>query len=102
MNLLCDRYKVSGLGFTPGGAVTGFYYDTVSSLSDAKIRAAGYRSSGFRKIPLLRMNRRMIFRTVFRLFQGPDTVLAENLQVVDSFSCAVQGDLFTGGECIFS
>ena len=88
----------------PRGAVTGFYYDTVSSLSDAKIRAAGYRSMRFfGKFRYYEDEQTDDFQdSISFYFREPDTVLAENLQVVDSFFMCCTGKIYLLAEYAYS
>lgn len=80
----------------PQGTVAGYYHDTVTSLSDAKIRAAGYHSMRFYgKFRYYEDDRTDDFQdSISFYFKEPDTVLAESLQVVDSFFMCCTGKIY--------
>lgn len=80
----------------PEGTVAGFYHDTVSSLTDAKIRAAGYNSMRFYgKYRYYEDNRSDDFQdSIFFYFNSSDTVLAESLTVADSFFVCCTGNIY--------
>lgn len=80
----------------PRGSVSGYYHDTVTSLSDAKIRAAGYHSMRFYgKFRYYEDDRTDDFQdSISFFFKEPDTVLAESLQVADSFFVCCTGQIY--------
>ena len=88
----------------PKGAITGYYHDTVTSLSDAKIRAAGYHSMRFYgKFCYYEDDRTDDFQdSISFYFKEPDTVLAENLQVVDSFFMCCTGKIYLLAEKVYA
>ncbi len=88
----------------PRGAVSGFYHDSVSSLSDAKIRSAGYRSMRFfGKFRYYEDSHTDDFQdSISFYYMEPDTILAESLQVVDSFFMCCTGKIYLLAENTYS
>jgi hypothetical protein len=88
----------------PQGTVTGYYHDTVTSLSDAKIRAAGYHSMRFYgKFRYYEDDRTDDFQDSLSFyFKEPDTLLAESLQVVDSFFMCCTGKIYLLAEKVYA